>query len=235
MHFFASQEDLNAIEWMLRAIVGFAFFVVIARIMGQRTISQVGLLDFVIVLLIGNIIAHPLSDEGLGLKGSMITMTVILVMYLIGILLSLRSVRIRKLFIPAPIPIIENGIILYKNLLKSRISIDVLLSELRRKNVEDIQKVALAFWEPSGTVSFFLKSEYQPLTPFSHEKPVKTFQYPKTVVKERKIDYNELQQLGKSEEWLLQKISTTYNHVTLNEILLGTIDENEHVSIFLYH
>nr|WP_236687108.1 hypothetical protein [Ornithinibacillus californiensis] len=57
---------------MLRALVGFTFFVVIVKIMGQRTISQVALLDFVIVLLIGNIIAHPLSDEGLGLEGSMI-------------------------------------------------------------------------------------------------------------------------------------------------------------------
>lgn len=86
--------------------------------------------DFVIVLLIGNIIAHPLSDQGLGLKGSMITMTVILVLYLIGILLSLRSHRIRSLFIPAPILLIENGNILYKNLNKARISIDVLLINL---------------------------------------------------------------------------------------------------------
>ncbi|WP_332306418.1 DUF421 domain-containing protein [Bacillus timonensis] len=109
MHFFASQDHLTAVEWILRAIVGFVFFIVVARMMGQRTISQVGLLDFVIVLLIGNIIAHPLSDEGLGLAGSMITMTVILMLYLIGILLSLRSNRFRKLFIPAPIPLIENG------------------------------------------------------------------------------------------------------------------------------
>nr|WP_309099518.1 hypothetical protein [Fredinandcohnia onubensis] len=42
MHFFASQEHLTAVEWILRAIVGFAFFIVIARMMGQRTISQVG-------------------------------------------------------------------------------------------------------------------------------------------------------------------------------------------------
>ncbi|WP_099363307.1 DUF421 domain-containing protein [Fredinandcohnia onubensis] len=235
MHFFASQDHLTAVEWILRAIVGFAFFIVIARMMGQRTISQVGLLDFVIVLLIGNIIAHPLSDEGLGLKGSMITMTVILVLYLIGILLSLRSHRIRKLFIPAPILLIENGNILYKNLNKARISIDVLLSELRMKSTEDIQKVALAFWELGGSFSIFLKSEHQPLTPSSFNQPIKPFQYPRTLIKEKKIDYNELQQIGKNEDWLLQKISNTYKNVTLNEILLGTIDENENVTVFLYH
>ncbi|MEH7382208.1 YetF domain-containing protein, partial [Bacillus sp. JJ1533] len=226
MHFFAAQDHLTIIEWILRAIVGFAFFVVVARMMGQRTISQVGLLDFVIVLLIGNIIAHPLSDEGLGLEGSMITMTVVLILYLIGIFLSLRSNRIRKLFIPAPIPLIENGNILYKNLNKARISIDVLLAELRMKNAEDIEKVALAFWEPGGSISLFLKSEHQPLTPSSFNQPIKPFQYPRTLIKEKKIEFNELQQIGKDEDWLLQKISTTYKNVTLNEILLGTIDEN---------
>ncbi|RFB18860.1 DUF421 domain-containing protein [Bacillus sp. HNG] len=235
MHFFASQDHLTAVEWILRAIVGFVFFIVVARMMGQRTISQVGLLDFVIVLLIGNIIAHPLSDEGLGLKGSMITMTVILILYLIGILLSLRSNRIRKLFIPAPIPLIENGKVLYKNLNKARISIDVLLSELRMDKIEDIQKVALASWEPGGSVSIFLKSEHQPLTPNSFNAPIQPFQYPKTIIKEKKIDQNVLNEIGKNEDWLLQKLQATIKNITLNEILLGTIDENENVRLFLYH
>lgn len=35
-------------------------------LMGQRSISQLGLLDFAMAIPVGNIIAHPLSDEGLG-------------------------------------------------------------------------------------------------------------------------------------------------------------------------
>ncbi|WP_028784940.1 DUF421 domain-containing protein [Thalassobacillus devorans] len=235
MEFFSSQESLTAVQWMLRAIVGFIFFLILAKLMGQRSISQVGLLDFVIVLLIGNIIAHPLSDEGLGLKGSMVTMGVILILYLMGILLSLRSPKVRKLFIPAPIPLIENGEIKYKNLKKARISVDVLLSELRKEKTEDVQKVALALWEPGGTVSFFLRSQYQPLTPSTFGAPVKPFKLPKTVIKEKRIDYKELEQLGKDEGWLLNKLSLTYHHIKLTDILLGTIDKNENLNIFLYH
>lgn len=203
--------------------------------MGQRSLSQVGLLDFVIVLLIGNIIAHPLSDEGLGLKGSMITMGSILVLYLIGILFSLRSHKTRKLFIPDPLPVIENGQIIYKNIRKARISLDVLLSELRKKQTEDINKVALAIWEPSGEVSVFLKSGYQPLTPTTLNTPIQPFQMPRTVIREKEIDYNELNKFGKDQTWLLNKINTTYGNVQLKDILLATIDENENVNIFLYH
>ncbi|RLL43648.1 DUF421 domain-containing protein [Oceanobacillus piezotolerans] len=235
MDFLSSQESLTALEWGLRAVTGFVFFVVIVKFMGQRSISQVGLLDFVIVLLIGNIIAHPLSDEGLELKGSMITIGVILFLYLAGILLSLRSTRLRKLFVPAPFPLIENGKIIYKNLKKARISVDELLSELRINNVGSIQKVALALWEPVGTFSIFLKNEHHPLTPTTFGQPVKPFHLPKTIIKEGKIDYKQLSQMGKDEEWLHQKISTTFTNIKLHDILLATVDENEKVNVFLYH
>jgi len=59
MDFFQSQETLTSIEWILRAVVAFIFLVIVAKVMGQRAISQLRLLDFVIALVIGNIIAHP--------------------------------------------------------------------------------------------------------------------------------------------------------------------------------
>ena len=68
MDFFQSQETLTSIEWVLRAVVAFFFLVIVAKAMGQRAISQLRLLDFVIALVIGNIIAHPLSDEKSGAK-----------------------------------------------------------------------------------------------------------------------------------------------------------------------
>ncbi|WP_096272854.1 DUF421 domain-containing protein [Paucisalibacillus globulus] len=234
MDFFSSQETLTWVQWTLRALVGFTFFVVVVKVMGQRTISQVGLLDFVIVLLIGNIIAHPLSDEGLGLEGSMITMVVILVLYLLGIGLSLRFPGIRKLFIPSPLPLIENGSIIYKNLKKVRISIDILMAELRKNNTEDIQKVALALWEPGGTVSIFLKSEHQTLTPATFGKMVKPFKLPITVIKEKKIDYKALEQIGKDDAWLLHKIASIYEHAELSDILLATVDDSGEVNVVFY-
>lgn len=221
-------------QWILRALVGFAFFVIIAKLMGQRSISQIGLLDFVIVLLIGNIIAHPLSDEGLGLEGSMITMSVILFLYLLGVVLSLYFPGIRKIFIPSPIPLIENGIILSKNLKKARISIDVLMAELRKNKAADIKKVSVAFWEPGGTISIFLNAEHQALTPTTYANTPKPFQLPKTVVKEKKIDYKGLEQIGKDEKWLLNKLHKEYQHLELNDILLATVDENNKLNFFFY-
>ncbi len=56
MDFFQSQETLTSIEWVLRAVVAFIFLVIVAKALGQRAISQLRLLDFVIALVIGNIL-----------------------------------------------------------------------------------------------------------------------------------------------------------------------------------
>jgi uncharacterized membrane protein YcaP (DUF421 family) len=234
MDFFSSQESLTAIQWILRAIVSFFFLLFVTKIMGQRSISQLRLLDFMMALSIGNIIAHPLSDEKLGMKSSMITMTVMVILYLTGIFLVLKWPKFRN-FINAPaFPLIENGKIVYKNLARARISIDVLLSELRKEKIEGIDKVALAFWEADGTLSIFLNPQYQTVTPSALQLATKPFHFPHTIIKEGKILSEELHQTGKDESWLKNEIKHTYS-VDIHDILLATIDNDDNVKICLYH
>jgi len=85
MDFLQGQETLTIMEWALRATIAFFFLVIVAKVLGQRSISQLRLLDFVIALVIGNIIAHPLSDENLGLEGSVISTIVLVVLYIAGV------------------------------------------------------------------------------------------------------------------------------------------------------
>jgi uncharacterized membrane protein YcaP (DUF421 family) len=43
---------------------------------------------------------------------------------------------------------------------KARITLDVLLEELREGQVDDVKKVVLATWEADGKISFFLDPKY---------------------------------------------------------------------------
>ena len=184
MEFIHGQDSLTIIQWVLRAVVAFFFLLFSAKIMGQRSISQLRLIDFVIALIIGNIMAHPLSDENLGLKGSMITMTVLILLYLMGVFLSLKWHRFRNFIDHQPYPLIKDSQILYKNLAKARISLDLLLSELRKQKVSDVQHVALALWEPDGNISVFLNPQQQTVTQADMRIPSKEFTFPRTVIKE---------------------------------------------------
>lgn len=234
MDFFYNQESLTAIQWILRAVVSFFFLLLVTKIMGQRSLSQLRLLDFIMALSIGNIIAHPLSDQHLGMKGSMITIGVLVILYLIMVFLSLKWLKFTKFVDPSPFPLIKNGEILYKGLTKARIPIDVLLTELRKKQIHDIQQVALALWESDGTISFFLESQYQTLTPKDMKLMTKSFSLPITIIKDGKIDFEELKQTGKDEDWVKNQIRTVHS-LDIKNILLATMDDNnDKINVFLY-
>lgn len=233
MDFFQGQETLTTIDWILRALVAFFFLVIVAKILGQRSISQLRLLDFVIALVVGNIIAHPLSDEELGLKGSVVTTIVLVTLYLGGIFLILKWPWFRNLITPPPINIVKDGEIIYKGLKKARISLDVLLEELREKKVEDVKKVALAIWEADGKISVFLDPMYDPITPADYQMKTEPFDLPKLIIKEGKIISKELQQMHKDEDWVVSNLERLYQ-TEIKNVLLATLDKKENLKIFLY-
>ncbi len=233
MDFFQAQETLTTIEWILRAIIAFFFLLTIAKLLGQRAISQLRLLDFVITIVIGNIIAHPLSDEHLGLEGSVITTTVLVVLYLGGIFSILKFPTLRRLTNSSPITIVKDGEILYKGLNKARISIDELLEELREEKVEDVKKVALAIWEADGKISVFLHPKYKPITPSSFQMETEPFSLPRTIIKEGEIISKELKQIQKEEAWLVSSLESLYQTEVKN-VLLATFDNKGNLKVFLY-
>lgn len=232
MEFFHSQETLTAIQWVLRAVIAFFFLLFATKLMGERSISQLRLIDFAMALIIGNILAHPLSDEGLGMKGSLITTTVLIVLYISSVYATLKWSGLRKLVEPSPYPLIKHGEIVYPNLTKARITIDHLLSELRKEKIEDIQKVALALWEPDGTISFFLSPQYQALTPTDMQLITNPFSFPTVVVKEGRVEQDSLKIVGKDMDWLQNKM--TLHDVRATDVLLATVDASDNFKIYLY-
>ena len=230
MDFFNSQESLTTVEWILRSIVSFIFLLLAAKLMGQRSISQLRFLDFIIALTLGNIIAHPLSDERLGLEGSMTTTLVLIVLYVAATWLSLKWPLFRRYLDPPPIKLIKNGQIQFHNLSTARLSIDYLFSELRKEKVDDIQKVSLAVWEPGGNISVFLNPQSQPITPADMKLAIQPFNLTRPIIVDGKIDKTLLKELGKDSIWLKQKIAPKY--AEFSEVVLATVDDNENVRVY---
>jgi uncharacterized membrane protein YcaP (DUF421 family) len=233
LDFFHSQETLTTFEWILRAVVAYFFLILVAKAMGQRSIAQLRLIDFAMALIIGNIIAHPLSDEHLGLKGSLTTTVVLVVLYIGSIYTMLKYPHIRRLINPEPITLVKDGEIIVKGLNKARISVDILLEELREEKVEDVKKVALALWEADGKLSVFLDPKYEAITPFVYKMNTEPFDFPKTIIKEGRIILHELIQINKKEDWLITTLKTQHQTDVTN-VLLATVDRKENLKVFLY-
>ncbi|KZE38768.1 hypothetical protein AV656_07650 [Bhargavaea cecembensis] len=233
MEFFHAQETLTALQWILRVVVTYIFLLFVVKAMGQRSISQLNLLDFAVAIVIGNIIAHPLSDAGVGLKGSMITMVALVVLYSASVFAVLKSGRVRNFVLPRPLPLVDRGQLVYPNLKKARITVDYLLSEARKSKIEDLQRLSLALWEPDGTISFFESPQYQGPTRSDFDMVPGPFDLPMVVVREGKIDRKGLMQTGKNEAWLLSVLKEEH-YIQLQNVLLATLDRSGKVKVFVY-
>lgn len=213
--------------WILRSIVGFVFLLIAAKMMGQRSISQLRFLDFIIALTLGNIIAHPLSDEHLGLKGSMITTISLVLLYLAAIWLSLKVPLLKQFFDPPAITLIQNGKLDYRNLSKAKLAIEFLYAELRKSNVEDITKVAFAAWEPGGTLSVFVNTDYQPVTPADLKLTTEPFNLTKPIITDGHMEHALLREIGKDHVWL----ETEIQPVLVKNVILATVDSKLTVQV----
>ncbi|MZQ82865.1 DUF421 domain-containing protein [Paenibacillus sp. 5J-6] len=230
MDFFHSQETLTAAEWGMRAVVGYFFLLIAAKLLGQRSISQLRFLDFIIALILGNIIAHPLSDEHLSLTGSMISTTVLVILYILTSWLSLKWNVLKHFLDPAPLTLVKHGKMMMKNLRKARISVDHLFSELRKQQIEDIDKIALALWEPGGTISVFLETQYQPVTPKDMYIPTSSFSLVRPIIVEGTTNVNLLTQQGKNKMWLEAQIQA--KQVNWKDVVLATIDDQDQIHVY---
>lgn len=233
MSFLQGQETLTIVQWILRATMGFFFLLIIAKVLGQRTIAQLRILDFAIVLVIGDIIAHPLSDEHIGVIGAAISSIALAAIYISIVFSILKFPSLRKLINSAPIIIVKDGKIIYKGLERARISIDILLEELRKEKVINIEKVALAIFESDGKISVFMDSSNNPATVSQLNLFVEPFELPKVVIKEGKINNNQLKEINKNEQWITSKVEELYQ-TNVKNILLATIDSKGNLVLFLY-
>jgi len=225
--FFKGQNSLTALEWILRSVVGFIFLIIAAKMMGQRSISQLRFLDFIIALTLGNIIAHPLSDEHLGLKGAIVSTFSLVILYVCAIWLSLKFPLIKRLFDPPAISLVVDGKLIYRNLSKAKLSIEFLYAELRKSRVEDISKVAFAAWEPGGTLSVLLNTSDRPVTPADLKLVAQPFNLTKPIITDGRPVHSILKEIGKDRAWLETKIRPH----DLKDVILATVDNKLTVQV----
>jgi len=155
------QEYIEAI-WT--TIIIFVMLVILTRIVGRKLLAQITFFDFVTGVTIGTIAGAYVVNQ---VKGHAVLVSpVILVICTLGLgFLTVKNLKMRKLFKGEPIVIIQNGKILEENMFKSRYTLDALEMQLRENKVFDINEVEFAVLEADGKLSVLKKTPYNPVTP----------------------------------------------------------------------
>ena len=122
-----------------------------------------------------------------------------------------------------PIILIDDGKIIRKNLKKHFINVDLLLSELRLKNIFDISEVKYVILEPNGHFSTIKKESHRPVTPTDLNLFAKPVDLPLVIINDGKLFEENLIKSGVDKEWLMNNLAM-YNVDDITNIYLATID-----------
>ena len=143
---------------VLSALAIYAAILIMTRISGRRTLANVTVFDFVLVLLI----AETAQNALVGADGSL-TNAIVLIATLIltDVILSLAKARAHWLDLlidGAPTVLVRNGVIEHEAMRRSRVSLDDIMQCARGQHgLSRFEEVSDVVLETSGTISIIPK------------------------------------------------------------------------------
>ena len=203
---------------VVRTVFFYLFLICIMKLMGKRQLGQLQLSELVTTLLLSEIAADPITNPDVPLLHAVVP---IMMLFVFEILISFTATKVpkfKKLFDGVPCIVVVKGKLDQKQLRKNRISLDELLSEMRKKDIYDISDVEYAILEQNGQLSIAPKSPHLGVTKGDLGIKEKECGISHPLVIDGHIyDYN-LNLLGKNRDWLfreLKKLGTQYKKVFL--------------------
>jgi len=209
---------------LIRTLILFFGIFAIMRILGKRQLGELEASEFVITLLISELAAVPMQDIGTPLLHGVIPILAMVSLELLFTYGIIKSLRFRILLCGKPSIVIQNGRIIQKELLKSRISVDELLEELRSKNVTDISQVKYGILETSGDLSVILFSQFNPVTAGDMKVNPPDTGLPVVVINDGKLLQNNMKIRNVDSDWI-KKYLRSKKMPEMRDIFLMTIDD----------
>ena len=212
---------------ILRTVILYVVLVSGIRLMGKRQIGQLEPSELVVTMLVADLAAGPIQEDGFNVFSAMIAIGTVLLLEILLSTLSLHSIFWRKLLCGKPVILIENGKILQKNLHATRVTLDELTGYLRQKDVLDITTVQYAILETGGSLSVFQFPEEKPASAKEAGIAVPSQSLPVTVISDGRVLKDNLRRAGKDVRWLKKQL--TGHHAKVKETFLLSVDDRDRV------
>ena len=201
------------ISLIIRTIFFYFYITLLYRLMGKREVAQLGLIDLVVSILIAELAAISIENYDDNIFRTIIPITLLTLFEMGFAYITMKFRRFGRFFEGKPTILINDGKIVYNNLVKERYSLDDLLFELRQNNIYSVDEVEYAILEVNGKLSIF---------PYSNNK---NSCLPLPVIVEGKIQHTSLKLINKNELWLERVVN--YNNLNIKDIFYAIYKDKE--------
>jgi uncharacterized membrane protein YcaP (DUF421 family) len=140
-------------EKALRPLFVYLFLLVAFRFSGKRELGQATLFDFLIILLISNVVQNAMIGRDNSIGGAFAGVAVLLTLSWFLNRTTSRSVTLRTVLEGAPTLLVHDGAILLNAMRKESVSENDLRTALRQQGIASIAEVRYAILELDGKIS----------------------------------------------------------------------------------
>lgn len=233
---------------LIRTIFLYSLLIFVMRLMGKRQIGELQPYEFVITILISDLVSMPMQDTRLPLILGIIPVITLLFVKTILSYIQLKSQLARRILEGEPCVLICAGKVNYNALKKQQINLDELMEEIRLAGYFDLEEIEYAILENNGQLSFLttninsninikgstkandkLNDTIDSANDIPNNHTVDNYneithpKLPIIYVVDGKINKNSLTTSGKSKEWIEIKLKQ-YSIDSIDKVLLAMTD-----------
>jgi len=145
---------------VINAVAIYFILLIVFRISGKRSLSQITTFDFILLLIIGEAIQQALLGNDFSLTKAFLVVITLIGMDIGVALLKQRFPTIEKLVDSTPLVLVEDGKILQDRMDKARVDVsDILAQGREQQGIERMDQVKYAVLERSGGITVIPKTK----------------------------------------------------------------------------
>jgi len=149
---------------VLRTVILYFLLMLAMRLMGKRQLGELQPSELVVTLLISDLAAVPMQENGLPLVNGVLPILVLVALEIFISAVMMKSPRLSRLVSGTPQAVIRDGRVDERVMRRLRMTVDDLMESLRQENIFDIQQVQYAIAETNGHVTAYCYPRFQPAT-----------------------------------------------------------------------
>lgn len=195
-----------------RTVIFYILITVLYRFMGKREVGHLGIVDLIVSILIAELAAMSIDKRMDSIFLGIIPIVALVVIQIVVSYISLKFSKVRDAFDGTPSVIINRGVVNFKEMVRQRYNLDDLLSQLREKNIRNIEEVDYAILEASGKLSVFKKNGN------------KFGDFPLPIILDGEVEKYALMQIQKDEKWLYKILKD--DGVEIDDVFYGFYKNN---------
>jgi uncharacterized membrane protein YcaP (DUF421 family) len=151
-------------EKAIRTVAVYLGLVVLLRLAGKRDLAQLNTFDFVVLLLLSNVVQNAIIGDDNSLSGGLLGAAILVLANSILVRLVRRNDTAIRLFEGQPVVLVRDGRLDIAAVHRLGLRSDDVVQALRHQGANDVDEVREAVLEPGGSIVVSLKDDEENAT-----------------------------------------------------------------------